>query len=63
AGEVNIRAEVEDNDVKSVTFEFKPELNNWEVIGIDWILPFAITWDTDTLDPGKYYLMATSMAP
>jgi flagellar hook assembly protein FlgD len=58
ANTVNIISYVEDNDVKDVTFEFKPEPDTFESIGVDSIPPFTMNWETDTLDPGKYYLRA-----
>lgn len=57
AGIVSIIAEVEDNDVRDVLFRYRDE-TTWHDIGVDTLAPFSVSWNTETLDLGQYFLQA-----
>ena len=56
-GIVSIIAEVEDNDVKKVLFQYRSQAQ-WFNIGVDTIPPFSVLWNTEGFPLGQYFLKA-----
>jgi flagellar hook assembly protein FlgD len=57
AGIVPVIAVVEDNDVRDVLFRYRDE-TTWHDIAIDTLAPFSVSWNTQALDFGQYFLQA-----